>query len=196
MRMTRRDPRRLQAARAGDERAVAELLHRELPRIRRFSRKLCRDAAAAEDVSQETLLAMARGLGTFREAAEVSTWLYAIARSFSIRSTRGGPAVGLEPIDSEVEQALADERSTPEEDAAAREAAAAAHAAIAGLAPMYRQVIVFADVEGLSAPAIAGVLGIGVAAVKSRLHRARLQVRAELMRRGVTPPHRPDASAQ
>ena len=78
----------LEAARAGDPVALEALLERFQPRVYRFGMKMCRDQEDAEDVLQETLLAMARTIRDFRGASSVTTWLYTIARSFCIKKRR------------------------------------------------------------------------------------------------------------
>src|SRR5512137_2526034 len=82
------DQELLDAARAGDRRALESLLGRHQPRVYRFGLRMCRDPEDAKDVLQETLLAVARGVKDFRGASSVSTWLYTIARSFCIKKRR------------------------------------------------------------------------------------------------------------
>jgi RNA polymerase sigma-70 factor (ECF subfamily) len=72
---------------------------------------------------------------------------------------------------------VTDPNRGPEEDLAGRQIESALEVAIARLDPMYREVLVLRDVEGLTAPEVAEVMGLTVEAVKSRLHRARLTVR-------------------
>ena len=166
----------LAAAKAGDRSAVEELLAREQPRLYRFGLKMCGDPEDAGDVLQETLLAMARNVGGFRGDATLSTWMYTIARSFCVKKRRrrkGAPAAH-EPLSGEERDA----RSTPEEAALRNQQVAALDRAVDALPPAHREVLLLRDVEGLSAAEVASVLGIGVAAVKSRLHRARAAVRA------------------
>ena len=69
---------------------------------------------------------------------------------------------------------------SPDEALARQQVEAALEQAIAALEPMYREVLLLRDVEGLTAPEVAEVLGVSVQAVKSRLHRARLSVRARV----------------
>ena len=75
---------------------------------------------------------------------------------------------------------MASTAALPDDVAAGRQLAAALDHAIAALEPAAREVLVLRDVEGLTAPEVAEVLGVSVAAVKSRLHRARAEVRARL----------------
>jgi RNA polymerase sigma-70 factor (ECF subfamily) len=148
--------------------------------------KMCGDPDDASDVLQETLLAMARSVRDFRGASSLSTWLYTIARSFCIkkrRRSRFAPAEeqSLDVVLADHDVRLQDPRRNPEEDLAGRQVEAVLARAIAALDPMYREVLVLRDIEGLTAPEVAEVLGIGVDAVKSRLHRARLAVRQTIL---------------
>jgi RNA polymerase sigma-70 factor (ECF subfamily) len=171
----------LEAAKGGDRQALERLLGNHQARVFRFGKKMCGDEDDAQDVLQETLLAAARTLPDFRGASSVSTWLYTIARSFCIKKRRASkfaPAV-LESLDQEAEQgtAVADPGRSPEELAAGQQLQAALDGAIDALEPMYREVLVLRDVEGLPAADVAEALGLSVEAVKSRLHRARMAVR-------------------
>lgn len=175
------DTELLDAARGGDKVALEALLERHQAQVYRFGLKMCRDPEDAQDVVQETLLAMARGVRDLRGASSISTWLYTVARSFCIKKRRrskfapeetsldaGGTGEGV---------ALSDPSRTPEEALAGKQVEMALEQAIRGLDPMYREVLILRDVEGLSAPEVAEILGVTVQAVKSRLHRARVVVR-------------------
>jgi RNA polymerase sigma-70 factor (ECF subfamily) len=170
----------LAAAQAGDDDALAELLARHQDQIYRFGLRMCRDPDDARDVVQDTLLAMARGVRDFRGGSSLSTWLYAIARSYCIKQRRRSkfaPAT-IEPLDDA--RAVADPARGPDEDLAGKRLATALEDAIAALEPSYPEVLVLRDVEGLSAAEVAEVVEVSVDAVKSRLHRARSAVRAAL----------------
>ncbi len=178
------DARLLASARAGDTTALDALLERHQAQIFRFGMRMCRDPEDARDVLQETLLALARGVRDFRGESSISTWLYAVARSHCLKKRRRSKFApdheqSIEAARGEVESLL-DPARTPEERVASGEVQAAVETAIGGLDPIYREVLVLRDVEGLSAPEVGKVLGIGVAAVKSRLHRARVALRAAL----------------
>ena len=199
----------LERARAGDGRALEALLERHQAQIYRFGMKMCRDPEDAKDVLQDTLLAMARGVRDFRGASSISTWLYhdraqllhqeAAAQQVRARSralARHRRGVGGLP--SSPTPAGARTRRSPASRSSTRSSEA-----IAALEPMYREVLVLRDVEGLTAPEVAEVLGVSVQAVKSRLHRARLAVRERVApllgippapaRRRRTLPRRPHA---
>ena len=174
----------LDAAREGDPEALTSLISRYSPRIYRFGMKMCRDEEDAKEVVQDTLLAVAKGVREFRGDSSLSTWLYTIARSFCIKRRRRsvGEPDALESIHdlrAEGTPELVEGRG-PEERAAARQVEVALEQAIDALDPMYREVLILRDVEGLTAPEVSKVLGISVEAVKSRLHRARASVRERL----------------
>lgn len=163
---------------------MEQLLERYQAQIYRFARRVCRDREDARDVLQETMLAVAKGLREFRGDASFSTWLFTIARSFCVKKRRRSKFAPREErsIDAEPAAAarLGDDRPLPDEVVAHKELEGALDAAIETLAPMYRDVLLLRDVEGLTAPEVAAVLGISGQAVKSRLHRARLALRAQL----------------
>lgn len=179
------DHQLLERARSGDDRALEELLGRHQARVYRFGMKMCRDPEDAKDVLQDTLLAMARTVRDFRIASSISTWLYAIARSFCMKKRRRSKFAPDEErsLDTDVAPEAArlpDPARSPDEELAGRQVEHALEQAIGALEPMYREVLVLRDVEGLTAPEVAEVLGISTQAVKSRLHRARLSVRSHV----------------
>lgn len=176
------DDRLVESARSGDRLALEKLLEAHQARVYRFGLEMCRDPDAAEDVLQETLLAVARGIGGFRGASSISTWLYTIARSFCIKKRRrrkSAPAERSRVGEVEAERLPAATKG-PDEALADKQIESALKQAIGELEPIYREVLLLRDVEGLTAPEVAQVVGTSVDAVKSRLHRARLAVRARV----------------
>lgn len=175
----------LDRARSGDAQALEQLLERHQAQVYRFGMKMCGDPEDAQDILQETLLAMARGVRDFRGASSISTWLYTIARSFCIKKHRKSKFAPAEVSSLDTDAAheaakLADLADGPEDALAGKQIEHAIGQALSALDPMYREVLVLRDIEGLTAPEVAEVLGVTVQAVKSRLHRARLSVRAHL----------------
>jgi RNA polymerase sigma-70 factor, ECF subfamily len=175
----------LESARAGDPQALEQLLGRHQGRVYRFGLKMCRDPEDAKDVLQDTLLAVARNVKDFRGASSVSTWLYTIARSFCIKRRRRSKfapeqeeSLDLGPEGQAAH--LADPGRPADESLAGRQIEAALDEAIGALDPMYREVLVLRDVEGLTAPEVAEIMGLTIEAVKSRLHRARVAVRERI----------------
>ncbi|HVZ73484.1 MAG TPA: sigma-70 family RNA polymerase sigma factor [Polyangia bacterium] len=178
------DEQLLAEARAGAAHALEALVERHQAQVFRFGMKMCGDPEDAKDVLQETLLAMARGIREFRGASSLSTWLYTIARSHCIKKRRRSKFAPDEEQSFDATGAesarVAAPGDAPDEELAAKQVARALEDAIAGLEPAYREVLLLRDVEGLTAPEVAEVVGASVQAVKSRLHRARLAVRERL----------------
>jgi len=175
----------LKALQRGDDSAIEELLRRYQSRIYRYGMQMCRDPEDAKDVLQDTLLAMTRSLRSFRGASSLSTWLYTIARSFCIKKRRKSKfapdeELSLSSMDSDHSGPVGAPSEQPDHIVSARELGNYLHQAIQSLDPLYREVLLLRDGEGLSAPEVAEVLGIRVDAVKSRLHRARLAVRDQM----------------
>jgi RNA polymerase sigma-70 factor (ECF subfamily) len=167
------------AAQRGDRAAIEALLERHEPTIYRFGLRLCGDEESAREVLQETMLAAFKNLSSFRGEASVSTWLYQIAKSFCIKERRrpaAAHAAGAEPPRED----LADPGPGPDSLVHARRIGAALAAGIAALGDEQREALVLRDVEGLSAEEAAAVAGVQVGALKSRLHRARVELRAHL----------------
>ncbi|MBM4342550.1 MAG: sigma-70 family RNA polymerase sigma factor [Deltaproteobacteria bacterium] len=175
----------LARAQAGDARALELLLAEHAPRIARFAAHMCRHAADADDVVQETLISASRALRSFRGQSALPTWLFAIARSHCRRQRRkarsgSGGAVDVHEPAAVRDLQLTDRAEPADQALQGRELAAEVAGAMAQLAPAYREVLLLRDVEGLTAPEVGVLLGTPVATVKTRLHRARMQVRDRL----------------
>ncbi len=145
--------------------------------------------ADAEDVTQEVLLQVVRKLDTFRGDAALTTWLHRVTVNAALALRRKQAACRECCLGGDLGQFLADGthagpvrpwRAAPDEQALGRELRGLIEAAIAGLPPLYRAAYVLADVEGLANAEVAAALGLSLPAVKSRLHRARLLMRAAL----------------
>jgi RNA polymerase sigma-70 factor (ECF subfamily) len=172
----------LDRARTGQADALETLLERHQAQIYRFGMKMCGNPEDAKDVLQDTLLSVARNVRDFRGGSSISTWLYSVARSFCVKKRRRSKFAPKEvafSLDSAAEKA-ADPGKAPDESLASKQIEQALEEAIEALQPMYREVLLLRDVEGLTAAEVARVTGASVQAVKSRLHRARLSVRAHV----------------
>lgn len=169
----------LLAAQSGDREAIEQLLRRHRDGIYRHGLRVCRTSEDAEDAVQQTLWAAARSLRSFRRASALSTWLFTIVRRFCFRML--GRDRFYVDLDAFV-PALVDGTRSVEDEVVAREVRVILSHALSRLEEPHREVIVLRDLEGKSAPEAAMALGITVAALKSRLHRARDQLREELVR--------------
>ncbi len=167
--------------RAGDGRAFEELVRTQQHRVYGLALRMLGDAAEAQDVAQEAFLRAHRGLAEFRGDARPSTWLYAIASRLCLnrlaRSERRLARHGEETL-----ARLPDARPGPDQALEREELEEALHRAIAELPDERRIVVVLRDVEGLAYEEIAEILELPVGTVRSRLHRARFDLKEKLER--------------
>ncbi len=168
----------VEAARRGDPGAVERLLYQARPDLRRIARRACRGPEDAEDAVQHALWALQRRIGALRTASALAAWLFRVVTRECRRllGLRGPPAA---PV------SLDDLAAAPVPAALRHDLARA----IEALAEPYRAVLILRDVEELTAPEAAAVLGITPEALKSRLHRARAEVRETLMAGGYLSGH-------
>lgn len=161
------------AARAGDVEAFAELVRRYQAAVYRVALRMLGSAADAEDAAQEAFVQAWRGLGRFRGDSAVSTWLYRIVTNRCLNALAARRPT--EPLDFEVPSPGGDPAGIAEQ----HERFGAVAGTVAALPGEQRAALVLRDFEGLSYEEIAQVLGVSLAAVKGRVHRARLAVLKE-----------------
>ncbi|AEI61977.1 sigma-70 family RNA polymerase sigma factor [Corallococcus macrosporus] len=178
----RTDEQLVKAARSGDGEALDEVLTRHEKQVYRFGLRMCGSEEDAMEVLQETLLTAFRGIHAFRGDAALSTWLYQVARThcFRLRRRRAGAPEDFQPLDMPAATQVVAQEATPDMVSHARQMGEVLQAAILALPEAYREVLILRDVEGLTAEEAARVVGVEVRALKSRLHRARLQMREHL----------------
>jgi RNA polymerase sigma-70 factor, ECF subfamily len=171
----------LARAQAGDITAFEQLSSGYADRLYMLLLRLLGDRGEAEDVAQEVMLRAWQGISRFRGQSSYFTWLYRIAvneanRALERRSRRP-PGVPIGPDELQLPASPAGDPSRQAENNELRQALSRA---LADLPPPLRTAIVLRDVEGLSTQEAAEIAGIGQAAFKSRLHQARLRVRAAI----------------
>ena len=159
------------------------------PRVYHLARRMLGNDADAEDVAQDVMLQVVRKLGSFRGEADVGTWLHRVTVNAVLlhrhRAARRSefqldtPPDHL-PCGAAGNGPARPRAAAPDRQLLRRELREQIERAIGSLPPLYRDVYVLADAEGYSNAEIGARLGLGLAAVKSRLHRARLQMRSAL----------------
>lgn len=174
----------IKKAQNGDKKALAELVKSYEQTIYNFAFKICRDKNYAEQIMQETFYSMVKSLHQFDFNSKLSTWLYRIVANHCLmmaRKNKNRPFVSLEDEENLFEEKYAaDWNSIPYKDAENEELKTILDNAIQHLSPDYRMVFLLRDVEGLSTEETAQVTQLSIAAVKSRLHRARAFLRKEI----------------
>ncbi len=171
-------------AKEGDRGALSALVKLYENTVYNFSFKICRDKEKAENTMQETFISMIKSLPNFDGNSKLSTWLYRIVLNHCLMEARKNKR--YEYVDVETEDSLFDDKYladwstlpvTSMENSELREHL---DQAINKLSPEYRIVFMLRDVEQYSSEETANMTGLTVAAVKSRLHRARAFLRNEL----------------
>jgi RNA polymerase sigma-70 factor (ECF subfamily) len=166
-------------AKAGDVGAFEALAGVHADRLYTVALRFLGDSGEAEDVLQETLLRGWRGIRRFEGRAKVFTWLYRIAVNESNRALeRRRRHRATVPVDQQATELPAPLRDGPASQVERQELRGALQLAIGQLSVHCRTALVLRDIEGLSTREAAAIAGVGEAAFKSRLHQARLTVRA------------------
>jgi RNA polymerase sigma-70 factor, ECF subfamily len=168
---------------------VEQIFQDYAPRIYNLARRILGNDADAEDVTQDVLLQVVRKLHTFRGESAFPTWLHRVTVNAALAHRRKRAAQEERRVRDPLDDFAANGHHTgpvrpwmvgPEQQALDRETRDLIERAIADLPEIYRDVYVLADVEDVSNAEIADMLGLSVAAVKSRLHRGRLLMRNAL----------------
>lgn len=181
------------AAKRGDQRAFAELVHRYRPRIYALALHLTGKPSDADDITQDAFLKAYSKLAEFEGRSEFFTWLYRIAlhRALNIKRDRGRrPTVGLE--DPRVSAAVrVDAPGDPRRALELQESYAHLLAAFDQLSPVLRTTVVLTTLQGLSYKEAAVVLETSDGTVAWRVHEARrqLKVNMERLQKEPTPKH-------
>ncbi len=179
----------VEKARQGDVEAFNSLITKYERRVYRMARQITQNNEDAEDVLQDTFLKAYEHLKSFQGQSKFYTWLTRIAVNESLmklRKRKSDRTVSMddniETEDESIVREIAVWDGTPEEKYGQEELRAILEDAIQGLKPIFRTVFVLRDVEEMSTEETAEMLGLSIAAVKSRLLRARLQLREKLTR--------------
>ena len=179
----------IERIRAGDYQAFESLVTRYEAKVYRLAVRMLRNPQDAEDALQETFLQVFRGLAGFEGRSKFSTWLFRLATNVCLmrirhRETEPSRLLPLEDYLPKLEEGetsqMVDWADRPEDALLSKESREKMIEALDKLPPEYRAVFILRDIEGFSNAETAESLGISVAAVKSRLHRARLALRGML----------------
>jgi RNA polymerase sigma-70 factor (ECF subfamily) len=175
-----------------NDRGFQDIYEAYRPKILRYLARLVGEEEA-EDLAQEVFIKAGQALPAFRGDSSLSTWLYRIAthsaydrlRSPAFRRTRRGSPSGdgtrEEGEEAECAVSTGKRAISVEQQLVQKEMSACILSYIQGLPESYQAVLVLSDLEQLSNPQIADILGITLGAVKIRLHRARARLREDFL---------------
>src|SRR5271157_5864297 len=176
-------------AREGDTRAFGELVRRYEGKVSRLAQHVTQNREDAEDVLQETFMKSYEHLDQFQGNSKFYTWIVRIAVNqalMKLRRRKTDKSVSLDETIDTGEDTIVREIAAWDEDPEQRfsreELGGILDTAVESLEPPYRSVFVLRDIEELSTEETADALGLSIPAVKSRLLRARLQLREKLTR--------------
>jgi RNA polymerase sigma-70 factor (ECF subfamily) len=161
----------------GDRAAFERFVARHGDSLYRFALRACGSEREAEDALQDGLLAAWRGAATFRGESAARTWLFQVVIHACRRRHRRRAGEPERMEDMEAAASVHHGGPAPDGQVAAREVGAAIDAALASMSSEAREVLILRDVEGIEGAEVAAALGITTAAMKSRLHRARLELK-------------------
>ena len=177
----------VRAAKQGDDSSFEELVRRYERNVFRIAQHITQNREDAEDVVQEAFLKAYTNLARFQEQSKFYTWLVRIAVNEALMKLRRRKPERTVSLDEDIKteddfvpREIADWSPNPEQQYNQAELREILSKTVQGLPPGFRTVFVLRDVEGLSTEETAEALDLSVPAVKSRLLRARLQLRERL----------------
>jgi RNA polymerase sigma-70 factor, ECF subfamily len=173
--------RLIEKAKTGDTAAFQKIYNLFGRRVFNFIYRMTGVAEDAEDITQETFIAVYQKLGSLKESGKFEPWLFRIARNFVYQRyrSRSPAALSIDTLDEDgqPETQLVDTRKNPDESYQADELEQMVQKVISSLPEKYREVFVLSAIHGLSYQQIAEVVGRSLASTKTDIHRARLEVR-------------------
>lgn len=172
----------VQRAKAGDAAAFEELVNRYQNNVYRLALRMCGNAHDAEEVAQEAFVAAWRGLPSFRGESKFSSWLYQLTSNAAVDFLRREKRHRNTTLVEEQLELAAD--GTPQQDAETSEMRENLQKALLALTPEHRQIFLLRQMEQLSYEEIGQLLRLESGTVKSRLNRAKKQLRQILLRQG------------
>jgi RNA polymerase sigma-70 factor (ECF subfamily) len=175
------DARLVEAALQGDRDAFGDLVVRYQDRLFNTLLRIAGSREDAADAVQDAFVQAYLKLESFRGDAQFFTWLYRIAMNMALsRRRRRRPVGSLEAVKSSAGEEPMDAAAGPDGRLLATERAEQVQTALADLGEQHRKILVLRELEGCSYEVIADILELPVGTVRSRLFRARLQLRQKL----------------
>lgn len=164
-----------------------DIVREHSARVYRLAYRLTGNQHDAEDLTQEVFVRVFRSLSTYAPGT-FEGWLHRITTNLFLDQVRRRQRVRIDPIGEDTSRiATAEGRGTPERGYEHANLDHDVQRALDALAPEYRAAVVLCDIEGLSYEEIAVTLGIKLGTVRSRIHRARAQLRSALGHRAPGP---------
>jgi RNA polymerase sigma-70 factor (ECF subfamily) len=162
----------------GENAAFEAIVQRYERRVYTIALRMCGEPEDARDVTQDVFVSAMRALRRFRGEAQLATWFHRVATNASLDAMRRRRRHATRRLEDAGDRAS--DAPGPEESAAASERAAEVQRALGEISDDHRAVLVLHELQGLDYAGVAAALDIPVGTVKSRIHRARLEMAALL----------------
>lgn len=173
---------------AADMPTWSELVAQHGDRVYRLAFRLCGNAHDAEDITQEAFIRVFRSLDRYKPGT-FEGWMHRIVTNLFLDTARRRGRIRFEALPDDAERVPGRARS-PEQVVSEETFDPVLQTALANLTPEFRAAVVLSDIEDLSYEDVGRILGVKMGTVRSRIHRGRAALRAELEAAGVTGVHR------
>ncbi|GAA1719857.1 hypothetical protein GCM10009831_32450 [Dietzia cercidiphylli] len=172
---------------AADMPSWSQLVAQHGDRVYRLAFRLCGNAHDAEDITQEAFIRVFRSLDKYKPGT-FEGWTHRIVTNLFLDMARRRSRIRFEALPEDAERVPGRERS-PEQVLSEETFDPVLQTALANLSPEFRAAVVLCDIEDLSYEEVGRILGVKMGTVRSRIHRGRSALRAELEAAGVTGVH-------
>jgi len=172
----------LKGLKAGKEHYFNQLVLKYKDKIYNTAYRFLADYQEAQDITQECFVSVHKNIRKFREESSLSTWIFTITVNLCRNKLKSAEHKRQERTLSIIEKALdvKDERGNPAAFVEKKEFEARIQSELEKLSSDMKEVVVLRDIEQLSYEEISKILSVDLGTVKSRLHRARLELRDAL----------------
>jgi RNA polymerase sigma-70 factor (ECF subfamily) len=167
----------IESVAGGDKQALEQLFARHSARIYRFVLRITGNAALSEDIVSEVFLEIWRRPGRFEGKAQVSTWMFAIARNKALQALR---SLWQKPYDEDGAAEVVDSADDPESAVHEKSRSIVLRKCLSRLSPIQREIVELVYYHEKSVAEVAQIVGIPTGTVKTRMFRARSRI-AELL---------------
>lgn len=180
----------IKSALKGDMQSFEELIYQYEKKVYNVALRVFKNPEDAKDISQDVFIKIYKNLDKFDNKSSFSTWIYRITTNTCIdelRKRKGKETVSInndiEDDEGRFKREFADNEPTPEEKVISKEGESEIIKSMNTLSDEHRTIIVMRDIEGLSYTEISEIIGVSIGTVKSRISRARLQLKNIILKR-------------